>query len=124
MSINQLHKEMLGDYIRGNILEYEDFEEYSEANHVTLEEFENYKESGFIQDITCGTYNGATNKFVYWEINEGNLINTILQDIRDCDYYQVLNDYTDVQTPLGYVLAYTEMYNVFTIGEQVFVDLY
>ena len=123
MSINQLHKEMLGDYIRGDIEHYKDFEEYSKANNVTLEEFTDYQERGFIQDITCGTYNGATNKFVYWEINLDNLINTILQDIRDCDYYQVLNDYTDVQTPLGYVLAYTEMYNVFTIGERVYVDL-
>ena len=123
MSINQLHKEMLGDYIRGNIEHYKDFEEYSKANNVYIEDFTDYQESGFIQDITCGTYNGATNKFVYWEINLDNLINTILQDIRDCDYYQVLNDYTDVQTPLGYVLAYTEMYNVFTIGERVYVDL-
>ena len=123
MSINQLHKEMLGDYIGGNIEHYKDFEEYSKANNVTLEEFKDYRERGFIQDITCGTYNGATNKFVYWEINLDNLINTILQDIRDCDYYQVLNDYTDIQTPLGYVLAYTEMYNVFTIGERVYVDL-
>ena len=123
MNINQLHKEMMGYYIGGNIEHYKDFEEYSDANPVTLEEFEDYKERGFIQDITCGTYNGATNTFTPWEINLDNLINTILQDIRDCDYYQVLNDYTDVQTPLGYVLAYTEMYNVFTIGERVYVDL-
>ena len=123
MNINQLHQEMTRAYIWSNILEYEDFEEYSEANHVTLEEFENYKESGFIQDITCGTYNGATDTFDPWEISLDNLIDTILQDIRDCDYHQVLNDYTDVQTPLGYVLAYTEMYNVFTIGEKVYVDL-
>lgn len=123
MSINQLHKEMMGYYIGGNIEHYKDFEEYSDANPVTLEEFKDYRERGFIQDITCGTYNGATNTFTPWEINLDNLINTILQDIRDCDYYQVLNDYTDVQTPLGYVLAYTEMYNVFTIGERVFVDL-
>ena len=123
MSINQLHKEMLGDYIGGNIEHYKDFEEYSKDNDTSLEEFTDYQERGFVQDITCGTYNGATNKFVYWEINLDNLINTILQDIRDCDYYQVLNDYTDVQTPLGYVKAYTEMYNVFTIGEKVYVDL-
>jgi len=123
MSINQLHKEMTRDYIWSNIEKYEDFEEYSKANNVTLEEFEEEQERGFIQDITCGTYNGATNTFDPWEINEGNLINTILQDIRDCDYYQVLNDYTDVQTPLGYVLAYVEMYKVFTIGNKVFVDL-
>lgn len=123
MNINQLHQEMTRDYIWSNILEYEDFEEYSEANHVTLEEFENYKESGFIQDITCGTYNGATNTFDPWEISLDNLIDTILQDIRDCEYYEVLNDYVDIETSLDYVKAYIEMYNVFTIGEQVFVDL-
>lgn len=114
--------EQMKQFILANITHYEDFEEYSKANNVYIEDFENYKESGFISEITCGTYNGATNKFVYWEINLDNLINTILQDIEECDYYQVLNDYTDVQTPLGYVKAYTEMYNVFTIGEQVFVD--
>ena len=115
--------EELEQFILGNIEHYEDFEEYSKDNDTSLEEFTDYQESGFIQDITCGTYNGATNTFVPWEINLDNLINTILQDIRDCDYYQVLNDYTDVQTPLGYVKAYTEMYNVFTIGERVYVDL-
>ena len=115
--------EELEQFILGNIEHYEDFEEYSKDNDTSLEEFTDYQERGFVQDITCGTYNGATNKFVYWEINLDNLINTILQDIRDCDYYQVLNDYTDVQTPLGYVKAYTEMYNVFTIGERVYVDL-
>ena len=124
MNINQLHQEMTRDYIWSNILEYEDFEEYSEANHVTLEEFENYKESGFIQDITCGTYNGATDTFDPWEISLDSLIDTILQDIRDCEYYEVLNDYADIETSLDYVKAYIEMYNVFTIGEQVFVDLY
>ena len=124
MNINQLHQEMTRDYIWSNILEYEDFEEYSEANQVTLEEFENYKESGFIQDITCGTYNGATDTFDPWEISLDNLIDTILQDIRDCEYYEVLNDYADIETSLDYVKAYIEMYNVFTIGEQVFVDLY
>lgn len=124
MNINQLHQEMTRDYIWSNILEYEDFEEYSEANHVTLEEFENYKESGFIQDITCGTYNGATDTFDPWEISLDNLIDTILQDIRDCEYYEVLNDYADIETSLDYVKAYIEMYNVFTIGERVFVDLY
>ena len=123
MQNNQYTFEQKVQFILGNIEHYEDFEEYSKDNDTSLEEFTDYQERGFVQDITCGTYNGATNKFVYWEINLDNLINTILQDIRDCDYYQVLNDYTDVQTPLGYVKAYTEMYNVFTIGERVYVDL-
>ena len=116
-------KQMIKSYIEGNIEKYSSFEEYEKFNNVYIEDFENYQESGFIREITCGTYNGAINKFVPWAINLDNLIDTILQDIIDCDYYEVLNDYTDEQTPLGYVLAYVEMYNVFTIGNKVFVDL-
>lgn len=123
MDINKLYTGIMEAYIKDNIEEYENFEEYSKTNHVTIEEFEQYQESGFINEITCGTYNGATNKFVPWEINLDNLIKTILQDIKDCDYYDVLEDYADIETPLGYVNAYTEMYNVFTIGKKVFVDL-
>lgn len=117
------NKQWLKYDIEGCIENYSSFEEYSKFNNVYIEDFENYQESGFIREITCGTYNGATNKFVNWEINLDNLIDTILQDIRDCDYYEVLNDYTDEQTPLGYVLAYVEMYKVFTIGNKVYVDL-
>lgn len=124
MNINQLHHEMTRDYIWSNIVEYEDFEEYSKDNNVTLEEFQDYRESGFINEITCCTYNVETDKLVPWEIHLDNLINTILRDIEECDYYEVLKHHTDVQTPLGYVKAYIELYNVFTIGEQVFVEVY
>lgn len=117
------NKQWLEYDIDGCIEEYSSFEEYEEFNHVNLEEFEQLQEYGFISEITCGTYNGATNTFVPWAINLGNLIDTILQDIRDCDYYEVLDDYTDDQTPLGYVLAYVEMYKVFTIGNKVYVDM-
>ena len=124
MDINKLYTGIMEAYIKDNIEEYESFEEYSKTNYnVSIEEFEQYQKSGFIKEITCGTYNGPTNKFVPWEINLDNLIKTILQDIKDCDYYEVLEDYADIDRPLGYVNAYTEMYNVFTIGSKVFVDL-
>lgn len=124
MDINKLYTGIMEAYIKDNIEEYESFEEYSKTNYnVSIEEFEQYQKSGFIKEITCGTYNGSTNKFVPWEINLDNLIKTILQDIKDCDYYEVLEDYADIDRPLGYVNAYTEMYNVFTIGNKVFVDL-
>ena len=124
MDINKLYTGIMEAYIKDNIEEYESFEEYSKTNYnVSIEEFEQYQKSGFIKEITCGTYNGSTNKFVPWEINLDNLVKTILQDIKDCDYYDVLEDYADIDRPLGYVNAYTEMYNVFTIGNKVFVDL-
>lgn len=115
--------EELVQCIVGNIEHYEDFEEYEKYNNLTYEEFEDYRESGFIQDITCGTYNGATDTFDPWEINNGNLIDTIFQDIQDGDLYEGLEEYSEGTRNIDYILTYTEMYKVFTIGEKVYVDL-
>lgn len=124
MKNNQYTAEQTKEFILGNIEHYEDFEDYSKANYeTTLEEFKEYQGDGFIVDITCGTYNGATKTFTPWEINEGNLIKTILQDIKDGDLYETLLDYGVANNPLDYALTYTEFYKVFTIGERVFVDL-
>src|SRR5699024_7954842 len=119
MQNNQYTFEQKVQFILGNIEHYEDFEEYSEANYnVSLEDFEESKADGFIADITCGVFNGATREFTPWEINEGNLINTIIQDIRDGDLYEMLEDYSEGTMGIDYALTYTEVYKVFTIGER------
>ena len=115
--------EELEQFVLGNIEHYEDFEEYSKDNDTSLEEFEDYKERGFINEITCGTYNGATDEFTPWEINNGNLIDTIIQDIWGGDLQDSLEDYVEGTRYIDYVLAYVEIYKVFTIGEKVYVDL-
>ena len=118
--------EELKEFILGNIEHYKDFAEYSKANNVTLEEFKDYRESGFIQDITCGTYNGATNTFTPWEPNDdNNLIRAIINDIRLSDLYERLEDYVYVEGTrlIDYALTYSEIYNVFTIGNSIYVDL-
>ena len=116
--------EELKEFILGNIEHYEDFAEYSRYNNTTLEEFTDYQERGFIQDITCGTYNGATNTFTPWEANDDNsLIRAIINDIRLSDLYESLEDYVEGTSYIDYVLAYVEIYKVFTIGEKVYVDL-
>ena len=115
--------EELEQFVLGNIEHYEDFEEYSKDNDTSLEEFTDYQERGFIQDITCGTYNGATQTFTPWEINEGNLIDTIIQDIGDGVLYESLEDFAEGDRYIDYAMAYSELYKVFTIGEKVYVDL-
>ena len=124
MQNNQYTFEQKVQFILGNIEHYEDFEEYSEANYNTsLEEFEDYEERGFIQDITCGTYNGATQTFTPWEINDNNLVDTIIQDIGDGVLYESLEDYVEGDRYIDYALAYSELYKVFTLEGKVFVDL-
>ena len=124
MQNNQYTFEQKVQFILGNIEHYEDFEEYSEANYNTsLEEFEDYEERGFIQDITCGTYNGATQTFTPWEINDNNLVDTIIQDIGDGVLYESLEDYVEGDRYIDYALAYSELYKVFTLEGKVYVDL-
>lgn len=121
MENNQYTLEELKEFILGNIEHYKDFEEYSKYNNTSLEEFEDYEERGFIRDITCGTYNGATGKFDPWADN--NLISAIINDIREGDLYESLEDYVEGTRNIDYALTYTELYNVFTIGDYIYVDL-
>ena len=124
MENNQYTLEELKEFILGNIEHYEDFEEYSKDNNTSLEEFTDYQERGFIQDITCGTYNGATNTFTPWEANDdNNLIRAIINDIRLSDLYESLEDYVEGTRNIDYALTYSEIYNVFTIGNSIYVDL-
>lgn len=121
MENNQYTLEELKEFILGNIEHYEDFEEYSKYNNTSLEEFEDYEERGFIQDITCGTYNGDTGTFDPWAVN--NLIGAIINDIREGDLYESLEDYVEGTRNIDYALTYSELYNVFTIGDYIYVDL-
>ena len=115
----------LKELILNNIEHYEDFEEYSRYNNVSLEEFEDYQERGFIQDITCGTYNGATDTFTPWEANDdNNLIRAIINDIRVSDLYESLEDYVEGTRNIDYALTYSVIYQVFTIDNSIYVDLY
>ena len=124
MENNQYTLEELKEFILGNIEHYEDFAEYSKDNNTSLEEFTDYQERGFIQDITCGTYNGATNTFTPWEANDdNNLIRAIINDIRLSDLYESLEDYVEGTRNIDYALTYSEIYNVFTIGNSIYVDL-
>ena len=124
MKNNQYTFEQKVQFILGNIEHYESIEEYSEANYnVSLEDFEESKADGFIADITCGVFNGATREFTPWVVSDSNLINTIIQDIRDGDLYEMLEDYSEGTMGIDYALTYTEFYKVFTIGERVYVDM-
>lgn len=115
--------EELREFILYNVTHYKDFEEYEKYNNVDAEEFKDKVAVGFIQDITCGTYNGATQTFTPWELNDGNLIDTIIQDIREGILYESLEDFVEGARYIDYALAYVELYKVFTLEGKVYVDM-
>ena len=93
------------------------------------EVFDEQLKSGFIQEITCGTYNGATDEFTPWELNNKNILDTILNALHYEDFYNYVAMYTDEMADLvqwsnaDWIREYTEVYEVFIIVGRVYVNM-
>ena len=93
------------------------------------EVFDEQLKSGFIQEITCGTYNGAIDKFTPWQLNNENILDTILNALHYEDFYNYVAMYTDEMAELeqwsnaDWIREYTEVYEVFIIGGRVYVNM-
>lgn len=114
------------DAVLNNVVRYDDFNEFSCYNAgITGEEFHKYVDDGWAGEITPGTYNGATNKFMkVTKLTDGDIIAAIKEEVMEDDFLaEVLEDlYPEAITIEQQALLYTEVYNVFTIGERLFVD--
>ena len=111
--------------ILNNIIHYKDFEEFEKYNNLDQEDFKERIEDHYIHDITLGTYNGALDTFTKNIINNENIINTIITDIRDIDFYNFFEDEfieeNNIKTSSDWMLLYTEFYEVFTLGNSIYV---
>ena len=108
-----------------NIVHYKDFEEFEKYNNLNQEDFKERTEDNYIQDITPCTYNGASDTFTKNIINNENIINTIITDIRDIDFYNFFEDdfieENKIKTSNDWMLLYTEFFEVFTLGNSIYV---
>ena len=92
------------------------------------EVFDEQLKSGFIQEITCGTYNGAIDKFTPWQLNNNNILDTILNALHYEDFYNYVAMYSDEMADLenwsnaDWIREYSEVYEVFIIGNSVYVN--
>ena len=86
------------ELILSNITKYKDFEEFSRYTNIDKEEFKENEANGFIVNITCGTYNGATDEFTPWRITDDNIIDTLIQALSDLDYYNIIANMVDEDT--------------------------
>ena len=111
--------------ILNNIIHYKDFEEFEKYNNLDQEDFKERIEDNYIQDITPITYNGASDTFTKNIINNENIINTIITDIRDIDFYNFFEDEfieeNNIKTSNDWLLLYTEFFEVFTLGNSIYV---
>ena len=113
------------EMILNNVIHYKDFKEYEKYNNFNKEDFKEMMEDGNIQEITLGTYNGALDTFTKNIINNENIINTIITDIRDIDFYNFFEDEfikeNNIKTFSDWLLLYTEFFEVFTLDNSIYV---
>ena len=95
-------------------------------------DFADQMDSGFIQDITCGTYNGATDEFTPWTINDNNILDTILNALHEDDFYNTgcfgncskeEAEELEQWSNADWIREYTEVYEVYIIGGRVYVNM-
>lgn len=107
--------------ILSNIENYKDMAELCEQKQINADEFHEMMERGFIRDITMGTFNGATNTFQARELTPSNIFEAIALEIQECDHVEMLSDYTKINCAI--VREFTEVYDVFTVGKNIYVDI-
>lgn len=132
------------DMILSNVDYYESKEEFMRTKYYDmknatkeecLEEFEDSIESGFVYNITCGTYNGALDIFDPWTINDDNIVDMIFNEMHESDFYNgygyiFLEDEGGNETietleqwsNLRWAYEFSELFKVLVIGKEVFVD--
>lgn len=107
--------------ILSNIENYRDMAELCEQKQINADEFSEMMERGFIRDITMGTFNGATNTFQARELTPSNIFEAIYVEIAIGNHAEMLSDYTEINRAI--VREFTEVYDVFTVGKNIYVDI-
>lgn len=110
------------------VTRYKDMNDYKQ-DYETLEEaqadFDEKLADGFIQNITLSTYNGATQKNMFFELTDENILEAIFNDLHFGELYTILEETeenSENMTKWDYIRVYTALYNVFTIGGLVYVE--
>ncbi len=110
-----------------NVTRYDDIEDYGKYNAgATMDDLQECINDGWISELTPGTYNGALDKFDrVTELTDNDIIDVIKSELAEDDFImEALETYypddKDIRTQ---VLDYTVIYNVFTIGKRLYVDM-
>lgn len=108
-----------------NVSHYKDFEEFENYNNLNREDFKESVEDNYIQEITLGTYNGASDRFINSVINDENIIKAINNEIKEIDFSSFFdNEFikeNNIEDFSDWILLYTEFYYVFTLDNSIYV---
>lgn len=74
------------ELLASNFIKYRSMEEYLRLHNMDMEEFTNEIENGWIENITCGTYNGASDTFDSWNVTPKNIVKTLLNEYNESEF--------------------------------------
>ncbi|AYH92006.1 hypothetical protein HOU39_gp112 [Lactobacillus phage Iacchus] len=115
------------DGLMNNVTRYDDIQEYGKYNAgATTEDLQELIYNGWIAELTPGTYNGALDKFDrVTKLTDNDIIGAIKLNIAEDDTIMetIESFYSGDSTSDMQALAYTEIYDVFTIGQRLYVDM-
>lgn len=117
------------NYLFNKVTVFEDMEDYNNKTIDGAEQLDEALQEGFIQDLTRGVYNGATDTFTPNTLTPEELAGALQQYLYEIDWLAILytqheedNDLeTFEQLTLFDVLEdYLNCYNVFTIDNNIY----
>lgn len=77
------------------LIKYDSMQEFLQCENMDKLEFEELCDNGWYSEITCGTFNGASNTFTPYQLNEENVILTLSQMMNDFNFWEFINDLTE-----------------------------
>lgn len=124
-------REELLDWLENNVIEYASVEEYgrdtfSDGADYSEEEFEEDKTNGFMEELTLGTYNGATQTTYYRKIDKRHIYDALVEYLKETDFGDVWYlfegvDETDV-TWDELIEEIATMYTIIRIKDRIYLD--
>ena len=113
------------DQLTHYITAYESFEDFCRCVNYDESDFSKALDEGFIQEITCGTYNGATNTFAPWQLTDRNIIEMCYISMLESDFINSM-DYDNIldgiNTQYQQLEFYLSLNSVFTFDDKVYLN--
>lgn len=126
-----MNEKQLIDSILYMLNEYDNMQDFLQCENMDREEFTDLCNDGFYSEITCGTYNGATDTFTPYELTDQNIIMTLSQMMSDCDFYDFIDEITENESInndwnyLQYINELVHFYNIIIIKDEkrLYIDM-
>lgn len=120
------------NYLFNKVSVFKDLDHYNEVVIDGAEQLDEDLQGGFIQDLTRGVYNGATDTFTPNTLTPEELVGALQQYLYEIDWLAILytqhEDSDDLETfeqltMFDVLEDYLNCYNVFTIGNNIYADI-